>query len=221
MKMMMDIARRRVGMGVGVVAAAVLLGGCAMLPRIGGEGNTLSAVSIDEQTSLATTYTTAVYRPIDPQTADVYLTDIPVQRITGPKDRLGDAVGSIVHLHVFLVPKAGDTPIDQTACNVTIRHIVLAGTPRGVAASDIPAMGLYAGAGFVQPDDTIGGESLGGGVTGASHRLTRSSPGFRDLIGTGSIGGTFNARRDDALARQIAGRIESLVREMEGVEKGK
>lgn len=192
-----------------------LAAGCASITRFtGGAPNSITAASVDGASVFSPMFTTAVYRPVDPQTAEIFLTDLPISRLSDSKDRLGDAAGSIVHVHLFLVPSAGNTPIDITACNVTIRHVLLAGKPKGIAASDTPAMGLYAGAGFVQPSDTIGEDRIDGSLTGASHRIVRSSAGFADLIGTGTLSGTFGAVRDDALARTLAGRMETLIREM-------
>jgi hypothetical protein len=52
-----------------------------------------------------------------------------------------------MHMHIFLIPEAGSTPIDRTACNVVFMNLVLTGKSTASAreATDTPVMGLYAG----------------------------------------------------------------------------
>ena len=197
------------------------LSACGTMARLSGTTNALTVTSTDQTRTLAPSFSTAVYLPVDPQTAEVYLTDIPLDRLRDPKDTLADAQGNILHLHLFLVPKAGDTPIDATACNLTLRHLVLAGTPNaaspGSASKASPITGLYSGGGFVLPSGDPGDDSSGGSISGSSHRLVKASPAFKDPVGSGSITGRFDAVRDDDAARIIAARIESLTRALKPV----
>jgi hypothetical protein len=119
-----------------------------------------------------------------------------------------------VHVHVFLMPSAGDTPIDTTAVNVTLRHLILAGAPAGRGATDTPLMGLYAGGGFWYPRGDIGDDTLSGSLDGASHRLSRATPGFADPLGSGSLSGSVVARRDEALAQAMAATLDALLRRL-------
>ncbi|MBL8762643.1 MAG: hypothetical protein JNM07_00050 [Phycisphaerae bacterium] len=143
----------------------------------------------------------AAYSTPDASTADLYLTDLPLNRLQNPNDSLADVSGSLVHVHLFLVPKAGSTPIDATACNATVRQLVFA---QGV-------LGLYAGGGFFNPSGDPGDPELAGSMRGASLRLARSSPGFADRLGPVTLAGTFGAPRSEGLARNLAARMEALI----------
>ncbi|MBY0311367.1 MAG: hypothetical protein K2W85_04810 [Phycisphaerales bacterium] len=197
---------------VGLLALTTLaLPGCALFRSE--PGGVLTAVSTDGSRELAPTFTTAAYSFTDENTAEVFLTDLPRERIEDPRDMLGTAQGVILHLHIFLDPSPGDTPIDATACNVTIRQLVVTGTT-GETGTVSPTMGLYAGGGFVLLRGSIGDASITGSMTGGSYRLTRSTPGFADRLGAGKIAGRFSATQDPDLARSLSARFESLVRKM-------
>lgn len=197
-----------------LVAGGCMLGGCSVFRSEA--GGTLTASSADGARSLAPSdgFATAAYTSIDENTADVYLSDLPVERFQSGKDMLADATGTIFHLHIFLVPSAGNTPIDQTACNITIRQLVLTGTPRAEGRREIPTMGLYGGGGFVLPSGTFGEGTIGGSISAASFRMTRSTPGFKDLLGSGSLSGRFSAPQDDDLAKAMSSKFEYLVNRM-------
>lgn len=209
---------RRVLIGSLVLSACLALNACGTIARISGHSNSITITSTDETRALSPAFTTAVYHPVDPQTADVFLSDIPLERLRDPKDALTDpaASGNILHLHVFLVPSAGDTPIDETACNLTLRHFVLAGTAEGAPKGQLIA-GLYSGGGFVLPSGSIGDDSIGGSVSGSSHRLVKASSAFKDPLGSGAISGRFDAVRDDEASKAIAARMELLTRNMKAV----
>ena len=131
---------------------------------------------------------TRVYTYSDPNTVDVFLTDLlPEQIVPG-----SGAVGHIVHVHMFLKPSPGRTPIDRTATNATIRHLILTGNQTG----------MYAGGGFLLPRGRPSSGHFGGSIRDASVVLLAGTDGFADLLGP-SIGEVrFLARRDDALARR-------------------
>jgi hypothetical protein len=170
-------------------------------------GTGITTTSVATGAFISPTFGTAVYRFIDENTADVYLTDIPLARLADESDTLSDVTGSIVHVHVFLTPKAGRTPIDQTATNATVRHVIFAGgSDVGNAA---PAQGIYSGAGFVLTS-TIGKTSLNGSIREVSARLSAGSPAFADALGPSMIRGSFSAALDDPASRTIAARVASL-----------
>jgi hypothetical protein len=85
----------------------------------------------------------AVYAAQDRNTADLYLTDLPMERLSAEDDTLAGLSGTIVHVSIFLVPTAGRTPIDVTAVNASIRQVVIAD---GV-------VGVYSGGGFVDVEE--------------------------------------------------------------------
>jgi hypothetical protein len=170
--------------------------------------------------TLTPQFTTAAYFPTDQNTADIYLSDIPASDLANPGADLTGASGNIVHIHVFLIPSAGMTPIENTACNITVRHLILAGrsapTPGGSDAkpgtAQIPAIGLYGGGGFMITGSDPGDDDFSGTIRDASVRLTRSSPAFTDRLGPATVAGKFSAPRDDKLARLIAARFEQISR---------
>lgn len=182
-----------------------LLPGCIRL----GNPTDLRLESILDDAVITSDFSVRTYIPFDKNTADLYFSDIPSERLLDPSDNLANAVGSILHIHLFLVPVAGETPIDATACNVTVRQIVLAG-PRG-ASGKHPAMGIYGGGGFLLPDDNPGANSLGGNLFDATLKLTHSTPGFVDRLGAARMSGTLSARRDDALSTGMARRFNDLL----------
>ncbi len=182
----------------------VWLGGCA--GGSSGGATALRIQSTDRDTWMAPNYVTAVYRAIDENTADIFLSDIPEAELL-ERMRLGatpasESVGTVTHVRLFLAPLAGKTPIDFTASNVTITHIVLAqGT-----------MGVYGGGGFLLPNSSVGSPVFGGTMRDASLRLLRSDEGFADLLGLAEISGQIAARRDDTFADSVSARMVLMLR---------
>lgn len=199
---------------VGLLTLSTLaLSGCAIFRSE--PGGTLTATSTDGSHVLAPDYTTAAYSFVDENTAEVFLSDLPRERLSDPRDTLAGAQGVILHVHIFLDPSPGDTPIDATACNVTLRQLVLAGSGDDQKSRrPAPTMGLYAGGGFVLLRGNIGDSTLTGSLSGGSFRLTRSTPGFNDRLGSSAITGRFSCTQDTDLAKALAVRFESLVRTM-------
>jgi hypothetical protein len=183
-----------------LIGAVFVLGltGCTWAPRA--TQLTLRSINSPAGAFLAPAFQTGVYRSTDPNTADLFLTDIPLSRLTDPADTLADAEGSVLHLHMFLVPAAGKTPIDSSACNASIRHVVLS---HG-------AIGFYGGGGFFYPNDTPGDAQMQGTIAEASLRLVRASRDFNDLLGSSVAEGTLNAALDDKMAKAIAARLDAL-----------
>lgn len=172
--------------------------GCSSTPSKG----ELTIRSIDKAGQLIPSFQTGVYRRIDENTADLFLTDLPLARLADPADPLDDLAGGLMHIHIFLVPVAGQTPIDSTACNVTIRHTVLA---RG-------ALGVYGGGGFMFVSGTLGNRDFGGTLRGASLRLVRSTSNFKDLLGPSTMDGSVATVLDEKAVVALADRVESLSR---------
>jgi hypothetical protein len=188
---------------------ALLLLPVAALIGCGGNSTDLRLQAIMENAVVKPDFRVRAYIPADKNTADIYLSDIPTERLLDPADALADAVGSVVHIHMFLTPVAGSTPIDATACNATVRQVVLAG-PLGTAG-DRPALGVYGGGGFLLPDETPGGRSFSGSLFDATLKLTHATPGFVDRLGAARMSGDFDVRRDDAMARAMAQRLADLL----------
>lgn len=177
----------------------MLAAGCSIA---GSGGSALEVRSATADVALVPSLTTAVFSSTDNNTADIYLTDLPPEAFTAGGD-LREHAGSIVHIHLFFVSRWGKTPVDAAACNFALRHAVVTG---GRAA------GIYAGGGFLLSEEPRGSR-FSGSVRDATVRLLRADPAFADRLGGGgaaTVSGTISARRDDALARAIAGKFERL-----------
>lgn len=167
----------------------------------------LRTVSEANRVELKPLLRTAVYRSADAQSAEVYLTDLPLDRLADLDDNLADLSGTIVQISIFMQPKAGRTPISDDACNAAIRQLVLSG----------PARGLYGGGGFVVPTG-IGSGQLRGSVRGATLRMIRSTESFADPLGPSVLEGSFRAGFDANLSRVMAQRMAQLAGSLKEVK---
>lgn len=191
-----------------------LLAACCALPActIGGFGSAGKGevLSAESPVKLNPDFRVQAYRSDDRNSADVYLTDLSDEDLTklfAEGGSWGEVEGQIVHLHMFVRPKPGRTPIEGTAASCTVRYIVLA---RG-------EIGVYDGAGFLQPGWAPGSDKFAGGVKQASLRLTRATDRFRDLLGPSQLTLRFSAKQDDETAGSLAARTEALSRYAEPV----
>jgi hypothetical protein len=166
----------------------------------------LRTTSASQPVALTPAFRTAVYRATDGQAADVYLTDLPIERLTDLSDPLADASGSIVHIAMFVTPLAGRTPIDATACNASIRQFVLAGNGEPGAP---PAVGVYGGGGFVIPGE-LGATRLDLAVRGATLRLVHATPAFSDVLGPSQMQGQVRAVYDPGAVNALSARVQQL-----------
>jgi len=149
------------------LAMSALASGC-------GADTSLVITARDDAFILEPLFITSVYRKIDVNTADIYLSDLPVDQVARRLARSAEgepgAAGVVVHIHLFLMPKAGRTPIEYTASNVSITQLVLTGASTGV----------YSGGGFFLPSSEVGSRWLEGRIKGASLRLSRQQGNFLD-----------------------------------------
>jgi hypothetical protein len=183
------------------------MGGLAGCTGYRAPGGPVVVRSADGTARLDTTLPTGVYAPIDEQSADIYLTDLPLARLADPNDRLRDVTGMVVHIHMFLVPRAGKTPVDATASNAAVRVFVLA---EG-------AVGVFGGGGFLMPSGTPGDETLSGSIGEASLRLLRRTPDFADRLGPSILAGGIGAKLDEEASRVLAGRVQEWLRTTQAV----
>lgn len=189
-----------------VLLMLLVLPACSGLGRPGGE---LEIRSLESTAALVPAIRTACYRRIDADSADLYFSDISESRLADPADDLADAAGSIMHIHFFLEPSPGNTPIDDTACNATVRQVIFAPAEGGSSGQ---VFGIYGGGGFFFSSGSIGDDNFGGSMRQGTHRLLSSTPGFKDVLGPASIDGSVVAVRDDALALQIESRMAQFNR---------
>ncbi|MFG0305726.1 MAG: hypothetical protein ACF8Q5_05875 [Phycisphaerales bacterium JB040] len=169
-------------------------------------------VSAESDATLSPDFRLLVHHaePGDPAT-DLYFTDLTDDEIDTFFDESGawtDIRGSIVHLHLFIRPYAGRTPIEPTAANATVRWAVLA---QG-------ELGVYTGAGFVLPSRSIAGSNLAGDLSGATLRLTHATGGFHDALGPARLTMGFTTEPDETLARELERRLDAIARRAAPVE---
>lgn len=196
--------RRFLLAGVLFAPVCVVIPGCATL--LGGSGSSTlqSAVTGDR---LPLTLPTQVFVQDKAGIADIYLTDLPVGELAG-KD-LSQLSGTIIHVHVFTIPSAGDTPIATTATTSTVRVVILANGQAGV----------YAGGGFFSAsDDDASGSSFGGALRRATLYLRHATSGFDDRLGPSELSFSTSARRDEKAAATLAQAIDAVVNASKIVE---
>lgn len=176
----------------------------------GGSGGSGSITSQERGVTLDLDLPNRAAIVADENTADVYLTDLSDETLDllarGEAGR--EVSGTLVHVHIFLNPKPGKTPIESTAASATIRTVILA---RG-------QIGVYDGAGFMLPGRSLKKGSASGSVSNAQTRLTRSTGGFEDLLGAASLDLTFGTRGDEAQATRIGRVVRSLSAAAEPVD---
>ncbi|MCW5775929.1 MAG: hypothetical protein KIS87_05790 [Phycisphaeraceae bacterium] len=180
---------------VACVLLASLTAGCGGRTVLG--GGSVRVESIDEGTALRPTLRLRAYQAHDKNTADIYLTDLTPEQLEPTVDPTTLA-GSIVHVHMFIRPRPGRTPIEGTASTAAIRHVVLANGE----------VGVYSGGGFMLPSGNAGDGRFGGRISRASLKLTRATDGFNDLLGAAEFSGSISAPLDDAMAAKIEALLE-------------
>lgn len=181
------------------------LASCGSVGRIFSGGQ--SAIGITSNTQAARfqpSFTTVVYSATDQTNADIYLTDLPDEAFTmtngQPALLTGGYSGTLMHIGVFLIPKAGQTPIDYNATNTTITTIVINGQSHG----------QYGGGGFLLPSGTPGDATFGGPIRHATMQYIAGTGDFSDRIGFGELEGRVSARHDNDKAAIIAGAMSRL-----------
>lgn len=171
---------------IGIIfAAALVLGlpaGCGTISILNNTSGNF--VSNEQPHRLSPDLKTRIFDYSDRNTADVVLSDLPLETLTDG-DAWQSATGQIIHARMFIQPRPGRTPIETTACTGTIRYIVLTGNGE---------YGIYAGGGFLLPDGKPDGKRFSGEIHNATLRLVSATPGFKDLIGSGTLGMDFSAK---------------------------
>ena len=182
-----------------------LLGGCASPSSLVVRGQ--AAAGAGGPVELTGDFDACFYRKTDENAATFVLLD-------GPPERPRQA--AVIEL--FWRPRSGLTPVDPSATNMTVTHLVFAQRERelGREAGDRGELGVYAGAGFLFPRKALGARTLVAGVWDASLRLETRSEGFVDLLGLASMTGSFTATRDDARVEELLRRLSLEARERLG-----
>lgn len=201
---------RHGGCGVGVcgwIAAAVLslcAGGCGISGFGGGDGR---LTSVEQGSTLMFSPGTRVYTSTvtgkdggEQNSMDIYLTDLP-ERVWKQGGDISDVSGQMVHIHMFMRPKAGATPIATTASTASVRWLVLSNG----------RVGVYGGGGFFVPSGDNGDADISGTLTDATLRLVHSTAGFADRLGPSLLSMNVDGVRDEATAAALARTLSSLI----------
>jgi hypothetical protein len=163
--------------------------------------------SLQNTNSLQATLPTRIYTAADPDTADVYMTDLPSSVWEAGAD-VSDLSGTLVHVRMFIRPRAGRTPIADTASTATIRVMVLA---KG-------EIGVYGGGGFFVNSGNPGKERFRGGVRDASLRLVSATGGFVDRLGVSAFTGEVSGVQDAQTAAAIERALTAIIAETTPIE---
>lgn len=174
-----------------MIIRALLLGSmlaCAGCQSSGTAGATALS-SFGERGTLSADFSTVVFDFERGSDASFYLTDVdPDALARGNVD-----AGQVLHVELLWTPKAGRTPMDDSATNVTLRHVVIVDGE----------VGVYIGTGFARVGGDLLGDEASLSIRASTMRLQESTPGFADALGVASIRGTLRAARDASEARQI------------------
>lgn len=158
-----------------------------------GSAGSMRAVSRGEEAAaLPLNLPTSVFDSPDPTSAEFFLTDLPPGVWQGGADA-SDLSGVIIHIHMFMLPKAGNTPIETTASTATVRVLVLANGE----------LGLFGGGGFLSKSGSVSDKRLGGSLQDATLRLIRATPNFDDRLGPAYASGGISATRDAAQVKAL------------------
>lgn len=176
---------------------------CGTLRGGGGSGGSSKVVSDTTASVYQTNLRTRAYTYHDDNTADIYLTDLTDAQLTAFFQKNADwsqISGTLVHVHLFLDPKPGKTPIEPTAANASIRYAI-------ISAGQV---GIYDGAGFMLPGEKPGKDSISGSFNAAPLRLSRATEGFSDPLTPARLTMSFDAKLNDLTSPELQARIDAL-----------
>ncbi|MDP6986737.1 MAG: hypothetical protein QGG74_01710 [Phycisphaerales bacterium] len=156
------------------------------IARVGGDAGRMS---MDITTAVCTS---------DPYVhTSLWMTDLSYEQIeTGMIE-----TGQVLHIEMLFPPRAGETPIDPAATNLSLRYIVISNGE----------LGVYEGGGFGYP---IGGHEDGQmslRVEPSGLVLAESTEGFIDLLSPAKLSAVFTGTCDDMAGHRLADGIDQLV----------
>ncbi|HMN95416.1 MAG TPA: hypothetical protein PKC43_04295 [Phycisphaerales bacterium] len=178
--------------GIGA-AAAVALGACS---APAGKGSVALTGQGRDPAVLKGSFQLAAYA-VGPIQTSVYMTDLPIDTLVGDEP----ITGQIVHVELLWKPIAGRTPVESTATNASIRHVVF-------AAGEV---GVYGGAGFVSVRGTPGTSQLSLRIYDASMALLESTPGFVDVLTPAMLDGRVVAIASEERTLRVRRVVSQLV----------
>ena len=170
-------------------------------------GADVSLRSTDGSRVLRPTLTDLAYVGADKNTVDIFLTDLTRAELD-PYAPIDGVDGHIVHIHMFIAPKAGKTPIAITATNATVRFMVLADG----------AVGVYEGAGFLLPSTDTDRPAFIARMQRAPLRLITANDRFTDPLGNAEFELDVVAPRDAAVVSRISAKFGAVLSTLEPPE---
>jgi len=177
-----------------LVMASFCLEGCAGRSVAG----SLRAQSLGSKpVVLPGDYVAAFYWHDPNQGTSFMLSDVPIDDVLSGKVHQGQ----ILHIELLWLPKPGETPMDSSAADASIRYVVIANGE----------VGVYGGAGFLMPGGSLDGKTVSLALRDSSLQLVQSTPGFVDLLSPGQLIGNFTATKDEAKTRQLNYAVSQLV----------
>lgn len=176
---------------------------CGLLPACGVGPDRVRIESIRNEGEAATLVhrpTIVAYRSSGDTDAEILATDLAIDDLD-PARGFEGVRGQITRVRMFAVPVAGKTSLSSAAGNTVIQHLII----------NDGALAVYGGSGLLRPNARPGASALGGVLTGGTLRLTRSTPGIVDPLGTASIDLGLTATLDAPLASIIAARLDQAI----------
>jgi hypothetical protein len=151
----------------------------------------------DDPIVLGAQYVVAVYAQDADGEASFFLADVPVDDLLAGTFE----AGQVMHIELLWRPKAGATPMDSSATNASIRHIIMSGDE----------VGVYGGAGFAMPQGQPGEKKMRISLRDATVRLLEATDGFADPLSPARVTGNFTAVLDPQTARKLHWAISQIV----------
>ena len=179
--------------------------GCGSLS---GSGGAARLQSLQNTSELRAELPTRIYTARDPDTVDIYMTNLPESVWNSGAD-VSDMTGLLVHVHMFIRPKAGRTPIADTASTATVRCLVLANGE----------LGVYGGGGFFVDASDAGDEVFSGTMREATVRLVSATGGFNDRLGVAVFSGKVAGTLDRETAQRMDRAMRALIAETQPVDQ--
>ena len=173
--------------------AITLLAGCS---RWAGSGRIAARSLRAEPVLVDGRVMTAIYTDLKPETS-FFISDVSLDELLRGEIRRG----LVAHVDLLWIPKAGATPTDSTATNVSIHLIVVADGE----------LGVYGGAGFASPRNEVGDRRFEIVLEDASLTLLDATPGFVDWLSPARLTGRFRATLDRQHAQQVQRAISQFV----------
>ncbi len=177
--------------------------GCARIQQattavslMGSDGGKLEMLSLTNGNKFESKFDSAIYEFGDEDTVTIVM-------LKGTPEEPELAAT----LRLMWKPRAGKTPVDRSATNLTINYVVFAGDDQ---------VGIYSGAGFMLPEGKPGRGRIGGDIRQATVRLSDSSDQFTDLLENIRLEGDVTALRADGEVQPLLRKLALKIRERLG-----